>query len=60
MNLKMDVLAKRLDTLNVSRPINPANTSGRPATLAYVRWSLHIGPKGVSYVQVLPKGYPKK
>jgi hypothetical protein len=25
----------------------------------YVRWSVHIGPKGVSYVQVLPKGYTK-
>jgi hypothetical protein len=26
MNLKIDVLTKRLDTLNVSRPINVANT----------------------------------
>jgi hypothetical protein len=34
-------------------------SSGRPATLVYVRWSVHIGPKGASYVQVLPKGYSK-
>ena len=27
---------------------------------ANIRWSLHSGPKGVSYVQVLPKGYSKK
>jgi hypothetical protein len=26
MNLKINVLTKRLDTLNVSRPINAANT----------------------------------
>jgi hypothetical protein len=26
MNLKIDVLTKRLDTLNVSQPINVANT----------------------------------
>jgi hypothetical protein len=27
--------------------------------LAYVRWSLHIGLEGVSYVQALLKGYSK-
>jgi hypothetical protein len=28
----------------------PCRTCGCPATLAYVRWFLHIGPEGVSYV----------
>jgi hypothetical protein len=40
-------------------PPTPWQSSGRLATLAYVWWSLHVGPKGVSYVQVLPKGYTK-
>jgi hypothetical protein len=30
-----------------------------PDRAAYVRWSVHVGPKSVSYVQVLPKGYTK-
>ena len=37
----------------------PKQSSGHPVTLAYVRWSLHSGPKGVSYVHVLSKGYSK-
>ena len=40
-------------------PPTPWQSSGCPVTLAYVRWSLHSGPKGVSYVQVLSKGYSK-
>jgi hypothetical protein len=40
-------------------PPTLCQTSGRPATLAYVRWFLHSGPKSVSYVQVLSKGYSK-
>jgi hypothetical protein len=37
----------------------PCRTCGRPATLMYVHWFLHIGPEGVSYIQVLSKGYSK-
>jgi hypothetical protein len=40
-------------------PPTHCQTSGRPATLAYVWWFLHSGPKSVSYIQVLPKGYSK-
>ena len=42
-----------------SLPSTLCQTSRRPATLAYVRWFLYSGSKGVSYVQVLPKGYSK-
>jgi hypothetical protein len=40
-------------------PPTLCETSGLSATLVYVRWFLHNGPKGVSYVQVLPKEYSK-
>jgi hypothetical protein len=43
-----------------SSPQTLWQSNGRLVTLAYVWWSLHIGLKGVSYIQVLPKGYPKK
>jgi hypothetical protein len=40
-------------------PPTLCQTSRHPTTLAYVRWFLHNGPKSVSYIQVLPKGYSK-
>jgi hypothetical protein len=40
-------------------PPTPSQSSGRPVTLAYVRWSLYIGPEGARTSRYYLKGLPK-